>query len=226
MDGNGRAQYNVAVSLFRRGPTAPVAMLAACAAQGWTQVAPPSLVALQPPVVARSDVEGLAGRRPTPCEYWAAASPDGMLASHLSVFHDEFDTASYDMVAWDEPATARVLPHAELALHRHDRQHHRLTDRFAPWGSTVIPVGVPGLTLRVRRDCTAATAEALAGDPELVELVALLDEERGGARLDVLEGRCALWRLTAGPRRGARRWEALVQAAVRSRRILARAAAR
>jgi hypothetical protein len=53
----------------RREPSAPEAMLAAAAARGWQQVAPPTLAGLQPPVLARVDVEGLAGRPATPCEY-------------------------------------------------------------------------------------------------------------------------------------------------------------
>lgn len=199
-------------------------MLDAAAARGWRQVAPPSLVGLQPPVLARADVEELAGRRPTPCEYWAAAAPDGLLASHLSVFHDEFDTSSFDMVSWDDPATAAVLPQAELALHGHDRQHHRLAGRFDPWGSTTVAVPVAGFRLRVRRDCAPAAIRALAGHPALSAIAALLDEDRGGARLDTLDGRCALWRLTAGPRRGARRWEALIEAAELARPVLRDAA--
>ncbi|MCI4061324.1 hypothetical protein MRQ36_01540 [Micromonospora sp. R77] len=204
-----------------REPNAPTAMLAAAAARGWQQVAPPTLVGLQPPVLARADVEELSGRRPTPCEYWAAASPDGMLASHLSVFHDEYDTASFDMVAWDAPATVVPLPHAELSLHRHGRQHHRLSDRFRPHGSTTVAVPVAGLRLTVRRDCAAPAVTALAHHPALGALVALLDQDRGGARLDTLDGRCALWRLTAGPRRGANRWQALLDASLVARQILA-----
>ncbi|WP_420121382.1 hypothetical protein [Nakamurella sp.] len=216
------------MTFLRRGPTAPAAMLDAAAARGWRQVAPPSLVGLQPPVLARADVEELAGRRPTPCEYWAAAAPDGMLASHLSVFHDEYDTSSFDMVSWDDPSTAVPLPQTELALHGHGRQHHRLASRFDPWGSTTVPVPVAGLGLRVRRDCAPPAARALAGHRNLGAIAALLDEDRGGARLDTLDGRCALWRLTAGPRRGARRWQALIEAAELARPVLhdaARAAA-
>lgn len=200
-------------------------MLDAATARGWQQVAPPTLVGLQPPVLARADVEELSGRRPTPCEYWAAASPDGMLASHLSVFHDEYDTASFDMVAWDDLTTTAPLPQVELALHKHNRQSHRLTDRFAPHGSTTVSVPVPDLRLTVRRDCADGATRALAAHPSLAALATLLDEDRGGARLDTLDGRCALWRLTAGPRRGARRWQALLEAAVLARTILAESAA-
>lgn len=196
-------------------------MIEAAAARGWPQVAPPTLVGLQPPILARDDVEELAGRRPTPCEYWAAASTDGMLASHVSVFHDEYDTASYDMVSWDEPATATVLPHAELALHGHGRQHHRLADRFRPYGSATVTVAAPGWRLTVRRDCSAPAVTGLANHPALGSLAALLDQDRGGARLDVLDGRCALWRLTAGPRRGRQRWQALLDASSVARRIIA-----
>lgn len=208
-----------------REPNAPTAMLEATAARGWQQVAPPTLAGLQPPVLARVDVEGLTGRRPTPCEYWAAASPHGMLASHLSVFHDEYDTASFDMVAWDDPATVGPLPHVELSFHGHDRQHHRLGDRFQPHGSTTVTVPVAGLRLTVRRDCAAPATAALAGHPALGTLAALLDEDKGGARLDALDGRCALWRLTAGPRRGRRRWQALLDASDAARQILADSAA-
>jgi hypothetical protein len=81
-----------------------------------------------------------------------------MLASHLSVFHDEYDTTSYDMVAWDDDTTRLPLPHVELSLHRHDRQHHCLGDRFGPHGSIGVPVPVEAWTLTVRRDCTDGAA--------------------------------------------------------------------
>ncbi len=199
-------------------------MLAAAAERGWVQVGPPTVAGLQPPTLARFDVEGLAGTRPTPCEYWAAASPDGMLASHLTVFRDESDTPSYDMVAWDDPTTAAVLPHVELSVHGGGVQNHRLGDRFGSHGSTRVPVAAPGFRLTVRRDCADAAA-ALAAHPGLPELAALLGTDRGGARLDTLDGRCALWRVTAGPRKGAARWQALLDAAALARRVLAESAA-
>jgi hypothetical protein len=143
-----------------------------------------------------------------------------MPASHLSVFHDEYDTASFDTIAWDDPATATSLPHTELSLHGHDRQHHRLGDRFGPHGSTTVPVAAAGWRLTVRRDCATAVTTALANHPALGTLAALIDQDRGGARLDTLDGRCALWRLTPGPRRGSRRWQAFLDASRTARRIL------
>lgn len=150
----------------------------------------------------------------------AAESPDGMLATHASIFHDELDTASYDMVRWADAAVGAVLPHVELSLRGHGRQHHRLGDRWGGAGS--MPVGVPAesWTITARRDCSPDALGALTVAPGLAEIARLVDDRRG-LRFDVVGEQCAVWVLTAGPRRGAERWRRLIDAAIVARATLA-----
>lgn len=199
------------MALFGRGPNAPTALYEVGQELGWPVAASVDIDAIQPPTHARADVHTL-HRFGSRWQAWAIEGPDGVIASHLEVFNDEYDQPVYDVVGRAAPHTAHALPHLEIGWGLRPYGHHRLADRFGSAGSRKVPSPVSSMTVHASRACDPRV-EALVADPRL----AVIGERasaisRTGLAAEVVAGRAVVFTTTAAAARGTQRWHQLIAA--------------